>query len=132
MFRGVKCTHLVSVLLICKAVHCSQYVKSNTVQICSHLENIMQVIYNANKLAKLVKEKKSKQNWLDYYELKYSRNQSKRPVKKVPLWNVMSPTNSISRVLYFMLLFSYSFGAVLMLFIAYSFLIADWFPWLLW
>ncbi|XAR53807.1 hypothetical protein NMG60_11022493 [Bertholletia excelsa] len=41
-----------------------------------------QVVYNANKLAKLVKEKKSKQNWLDYYQLKYSRNQSKRPVMK--------------------------------------------------
>lgn len=75
----------------------------------------MQVVYNANKLAKLVKEKKSKQNWLDYYELKYSRNQLKRPVKKVHLRNVMSPTNSISRVLYSMLLFSYSFGAMLFL-----------------
>ncbi|KAL2253308.1 UNVERIFIED_CONTAM: Calcium permeable stress-gated cation channel 1 [Sesamum indicum] len=41
-----------------------------------------QVVINANKLAKLVKEKKSKQNWLDYYQLKYSRNQSKRPVTK--------------------------------------------------
>ncbi|XP_058193772.1 calcium permeable stress-gated cation channel 1-like [Rhododendron vialii] len=50
----------------------------------NHPDNylIHQVVYNANKLAKLVKEKKSKQNWLDYYELKYSRNQSKRPVKK--------------------------------------------------
>ncbi|CAA3015636.1 calcium permeable stress-gated cation channel 1-like [Olea europaea subsp. europaea] len=41
-----------------------------------------QVVYNANKLAKLVKEKKGKQNWLDYYQLKYSRNQSKRPMMK--------------------------------------------------
>ncbi|PIN22378.1 hypothetical protein CDL12_04917 [Handroanthus impetiginosus] len=41
-----------------------------------------QVVINANKLAKLVKEKKSKQNWLDYYQLKYSRNQSRRPVTK--------------------------------------------------
>ncbi|CAI9760258.1 unnamed protein product [Fraxinus pennsylvanica] len=41
-----------------------------------------QVVYNANKLAKLVKEKRSKQNWLDYYQLKYSRNQSKRPMMK--------------------------------------------------
>ncbi|XP_052203307.1 calcium permeable stress-gated cation channel 1 isoform X7 [Diospyros lotus] len=41
-----------------------------------------QVLYNANKVAKLVKEKKKKQNWLDYYHLKYSRNQSKRPVMK--------------------------------------------------
>ncbi|XP_010315702.2 calcium permeable stress-gated cation channel 1-like [Solanum lycopersicum] len=41
-----------------------------------------QVVYNANKLAKLVKEKNSKQNWLDYYNLKYSRNKSKRPMMK--------------------------------------------------
>ncbi|KAI3466545.1 hypothetical protein Pfo_023208 [Paulownia fortunei] len=41
-----------------------------------------QVVINANKLAKLVKEKKSKENWLDYYQLKYSRNQSQRPLTK--------------------------------------------------
>ncbi|KZV16065.1 hypothetical protein F511_26194 [Dorcoceras hygrometricum] len=41
-----------------------------------------QVVINANKLAKLIKEKKSKQNWLDYYQLKYSRNQSRRPTAK--------------------------------------------------
>lgn len=41
-----------------------------------------QVVCNANQLAKLVKQKKSKQNWLDYYQLKYSRNQSKRPTMK--------------------------------------------------
>ncbi|MQL72107.1 hypothetical protein Taro_004431 [Colocasia esculenta] len=41
-----------------------------------------QVVYNANKLAKLVKEKKQTQNWLDYYQLKYERNPSKRPTHK--------------------------------------------------
>ncbi|CAH9081611.1 unnamed protein product [Cuscuta epithymum] len=42
-----------------------------------------QVVCNANKLAKLLKEKKSKQNWLDYYQLKYSRgNHLKRPTMK--------------------------------------------------
>nr|XP_010924082.1 calcium permeable stress-gated cation channel 1 isoform X3 [Elaeis guineensis] len=41
-----------------------------------------QVVYNANKLAKLVKEKKQMQNWLDYYQLKYDRNPSKRPTTK--------------------------------------------------
>ncbi|CAA2987194.1 calcium permeable stress-gated cation channel 1-like isoform X1 [Olea europaea subsp. europaea] len=41
-----------------------------------------QVVCNANKLAELVKEKKKKQNWLDYYQLKYSRNQLKRPMTK--------------------------------------------------
>lgn len=43
----------------------------------------LQVVINANKLAKLVEEKKKKQNWLDYYQLKYSRNQSQRPMSKV-------------------------------------------------
>ncbi|KAB2029703.1 hypothetical protein E1A91_D05G187400v1 [Gossypium mustelinum] len=41
-----------------------------------------QVVCNANKLAKLVKKRKSKQNWLDYYQLKYSRNNAKRPIMK--------------------------------------------------
>ncbi|KAG8051716.1 hypothetical protein GUJ93_ZPchr0001g32120 [Zizania palustris] len=41
-----------------------------------------QVVYNANKLDKLVKEKKKMQNWLDYYQLKYERNTSKRPTTK--------------------------------------------------
>ncbi|GLU18150.1 hypothetical protein SLE2022_344650 [Rubroshorea leprosula] len=41
-----------------------------------------QVVYNANKFAKLVKKKKNMQNWLDYYQLKYSRNSSKRPMVK--------------------------------------------------
>lgn len=48
-----------------------------------HLPNFMQVVYNANKLAKLVKKKKKMQNWLDYYHLKLSRNQSNRPLMKV-------------------------------------------------
>ncbi|KAK2984925.1 hypothetical protein RJ640_005666 [Escallonia rubra] len=42
-----------------------------------------QVVYSANKLAKLVKKKKGKQNWLHYYQLKYSRNQSARPMMKI-------------------------------------------------
>ncbi|XP_015973605.1 CSC1-like protein At3g21620 [Arachis duranensis] len=41
-----------------------------------------QVIYNAKKLSSLVAKKKKKQNWLDYYQLKYSRNQTERPTKK--------------------------------------------------
>ncbi|XP_021889070.1 calcium permeable stress-gated cation channel 1-like [Carica papaya] len=41
-----------------------------------------QVVYNANKLAKLVKKKKKLRNWLDYYQLKYSRNSSQRPLMK--------------------------------------------------
>uniref|UniRef100_A0A0E0JJT1 Calcium permeable stress-gated cation channel 1 n=1 Tax=Oryza punctata TaxID=4537 RepID=A0A0E0JJT1_ORYPU len=41
-----------------------------------------QVVYNANKLDKMVKEKKKMQNWLDYYQLKYERNSSQRPTTK--------------------------------------------------
>ncbi|KAE8701338.1 Calcium permeable stress-gated cation channel 1 [Hibiscus syriacus] len=41
-----------------------------------------QVVYNANKLSGLVKEKKKIQNWLDYYKIKYERNPSKRPLLK--------------------------------------------------
>ncbi|MBA0640452.1 hypothetical protein Goklo_023387, partial [Gossypium klotzschianum] len=39
-----------------------------------------QVVYNANKLSELVNEKKKIQNWLDYYQNKYERNPSKRPL----------------------------------------------------
>eukprot|EP00262_Sarcandra_glabra_P021318 TRINITY_DN8953_c0_g1_i1.p1 TRINITY_DN8953_c0_g1~~TRINITY_DN8953_c0_g1_i1.p1 ORF type:complete len:769 (+),score=132.72 TRINITY_DN8953_c0_g1_i1:226-2532(+) len=41
-----------------------------------------QVVYNANKLAKLVKKKKTMQNWLDYNQIKYTRNPSQRPSRK--------------------------------------------------
>ncbi|CAA6661346.1 unnamed protein product [Spirodela intermedia] len=41
-----------------------------------------QVVYNANDLAKVVKEKKKVQNWLDYNQLKYQRKPLKRPIRK--------------------------------------------------
>ncbi|XP_048233293.1 CSC1-like protein At3g21620 isoform X1 [Ricinus communis] len=41
-----------------------------------------QVVYNANKLSELVNKKKKMRNWLDYYQLKYSRNQSRKPSVK--------------------------------------------------
>nr|XP_048327052.1 CSC1-like protein At3g21620 isoform X2 [Ziziphus jujuba var. spinosa] len=41
-----------------------------------------QVVYNANKLSNLVHEKKKKQNWLDFYQLRYSRKPSARPFVK--------------------------------------------------
>ncbi|CAN8325568.1 unnamed protein product [Cochlearia groenlandica] len=41
------------------------------------------VVCNANKLADLVKKKKKLQNWLDYYQLKYSRNNSQRIMVKL-------------------------------------------------
>jgi len=43
----------------------------------------IQVVYNANELAKLVEDKKKMQNWLDYYQLKYTRNKEQRPRVKV-------------------------------------------------
>ncbi|TXG46943.1 hypothetical protein EZV62_026237 [Acer yangbiense] len=50
----------------------------------NHPDNYLtnQVVVNANKLAKLVKQKKKKQNWLVYYEHKYSRNNATRPFMK--------------------------------------------------
>ncbi|XP_022720647.1 calcium permeable stress-gated cation channel 1-like isoform X2 [Durio zibethinus] len=50
----------------------------------NHPDNYLthQVVYNANKLAKLVEKRKSKLNWLDYYQLKFSRNNAKRPFMK--------------------------------------------------
>lgn len=41
-----------------------------------------QVVYNANKLSKLVNNQKKMRNWLDYYQLKYERNNLKRPTVK--------------------------------------------------
>ncbi|GMY36814.1 calcium permeable stress-gated cation channel 1 [Fagus crenata] len=41
-----------------------------------------QVVYDANKLAKLVKKKKKLQNWLVYYQNKYARQSSTRPFMK--------------------------------------------------
>ncbi|GLT33541.1 hypothetical protein SLA2020_081190 [Shorea laevis] len=50
----------------------------------NHQDNYLthQVVYNANKLANLVKKMRKMQNWLDYYQLKYSRNSSRRPMTK--------------------------------------------------
>lgn len=42
-------------------------------------------MYNANKLAKLVKKKKGLKNWLDYCLNQYARNPNKRPTTKVCL-----------------------------------------------
>ncbi|KAI5565609.1 hypothetical protein POPTR_014G156100v4 [Populus trichocarpa] len=41
-----------------------------------------QVVYNANELSNLVNKKKKMKNWLDYYQIKYSRNQSRKPSLK--------------------------------------------------
>lgn len=41
------------------------------------------MVYDANKLAGLVAEKKKMQNWFDYYHLKYTRDKEQRPRVKV-------------------------------------------------
>uniref|UniRef100_A0A0C9QXA4 TSA: Wollemia nobilis Ref_Wollemi_Transcript_1591_2983 transcribed RNA sequence n=1 Tax=Wollemia nobilis TaxID=56998 RepID=A0A0C9QXA4_9CONI len=41
-----------------------------------------QVVYNANKLAEIVEEKESLQNWLVYNQNKYERHPEKRPARK--------------------------------------------------
>ncbi|XP_074283361.1 CSC1-like protein At1g32090 isoform X2 [Silene latifolia] len=41
-----------------------------------------QVMFNANKFAKLVKERERIQNWLDYNQLKLERNANKRPTSR--------------------------------------------------
>ncbi|KAL9675638.1 hypothetical protein QQ045_003840 [Rhodiola kirilowii] len=53
----------------------------------NHPDNYLlhQVVYNANKLADLVAEKKSSHNWLVYYQTKHERNPSTRPTTKTGL-----------------------------------------------
>ncbi|OVA02825.1 protein of unknown function DUF221 [Macleaya cordata] len=41
-----------------------------------------QAVYNANKFAKLVRQRERLQNWLDYNQLKFERNPDKRPTRK--------------------------------------------------
>ncbi|KAK4418243.1 CSC1-like protein [Sesamum alatum] len=47
-----------------------------------------QVIYNANKLASLVEQKKSLLNWRTYYETRYERNPKSRPMTKTGFWGL--------------------------------------------
>ncbi|KAH9785963.1 CSC1-like protein [Citrus sinensis] len=46
-----------------------------------------QVVYNANKLAQLVENKKSLRNWLTYYKNTYERT-SKKPTTKTGFWGL--------------------------------------------
>ncbi|XP_062027429.1 CSC1-like protein At1g32090 [Rosa rugosa] len=41
-----------------------------------------QAVYNANKFARLVRQRDRIQNWLDYYQLKYERHPNKKPTTK--------------------------------------------------
>lgn len=54
----------------------------------------MQVVYDANKLAKLVKKKKKLKNWLVYYQNKLERT-SKRPEIKVFKYKLIFPPKFI-------------------------------------
>ncbi|CAA0815522.1 CSC1-like protein [Striga hermonthica] len=47
-----------------------------------------QVVYNANRLAKLVSRKKRLRNWLTYYETLLERNPRKRPRIKTGFWGL--------------------------------------------
>ncbi|KAI3460859.1 hypothetical protein Pfo_017522 [Paulownia fortunei] len=47
-----------------------------------------QVVYNANKLAKLVEEMKRWNDWLTYYETRLERNPKKRPRTKTGFWGL--------------------------------------------
>ncbi|KAF7154338.1 hypothetical protein RHSIM_Rhsim01G0276000 [Rhododendron simsii] len=47
-----------------------------------------QIVYNANKLAKLVEKKKTLQNWLIYYQNKYERKPDKKPTTKTGFWGL--------------------------------------------
>ncbi|KAL1192528.1 CSC1-like protein [Cardamine amara subsp. amara] len=51
-----------------------------------------QAVYNANKYAKLVKQREKLQRWFDYYVLKYQRNSNKKPFCRtgfLGLWGQM-------------------------------------------
>ncbi|EPS71707.1 hypothetical protein M569_03051, partial [Genlisea aurea] len=47
-----------------------------------------QIVYDTKNLAKLVEEKKRLKNWLTYYEMRFERNQKKRPKTKTGLWGL--------------------------------------------
>ncbi|KAM7521562.1 hypothetical protein LguiA_011464 [Lonicera macranthoides] len=51
-----------------------------------------QVVYNANKLAQLVEQKKGLQNWLIYYRNKYEKNPKKKPATKTGFWGLWGKT----------------------------------------
>ncbi|PWA74659.1 calcium-dependent channel, 7TM region, putative phosphate [Artemisia annua] len=58
--------------------------------LANHHNNYLthQIVCNANKLAKLVKKRQKKQNWLDYYQIKHSKHPSKRPLMRTGFWGL--------------------------------------------
>ncbi|CAL5353843.1 hypothetical protein CsSME_00041941 [Camellia sinensis var. sinensis] len=51
-----------------------------------------QIVYNANKLANIVAQRKSLQNWLVYYQNKYETNPTKKPTTKTGFWGLWGKT----------------------------------------
>ncbi|CAA3028296.1 CSC1 At4g02900 [Olea europaea subsp. europaea] len=51
-----------------------------------------QIVYDANKLAKLVEKKKSLYNWYTYYQTRYERNLKNRPQTKTGFWGLWGKT----------------------------------------
>ncbi|CAL0314191.1 unnamed protein product [Lupinus luteus] len=47
-----------------------------------------QAVYNANKFARLVRNRNRLQNWLDYYQLKSERHPDKKPTIKLGFWGL--------------------------------------------
>lgn len=66
-------------------------------------------MYNANKLASLVEKKKSLQNWLTYYQNKYERNPSKKPMTKVIIYINTLATDIFTKFSYFVYGLSFFF-----------------------
>ena len=83
------------------------------------IETFMQVVYDANKLAKLVKKKKKMQNWLTYYQNRYERNSSKKPEMKV-----LKDEYDLPLKLYHKYMHKFTTSC----FLSYMFM-PDWFPW---
>lgn len=50
-----------------------------------------QAVYNANKFAKLVRQRERLQNWLDYNQLKFERHPDKRPTSKSGFLGLCGP-----------------------------------------
>lgn len=72
-----------NLLLVYPGNQCSHMYILLIYTIVCYSKCVLQVIYNANELAKLKKKKKQMQNWLDFYQLKYDRDPSNRPTRKV-------------------------------------------------
>ncbi|KAJ6319536.1 hypothetical protein OIU78_015038 [Salix suchowensis] len=72
-------------LEMCHQILMNQLVNSwNIFSMVNHPSDYLtqQVVYNANVLSQLVNKKKKMKNWLDYYQIKYSRNQARKPSLK--------------------------------------------------